>query len=181
MLAHLKYPLIALIALLLNACTSSTVWHGGLTYAPYKLIEARITWIENPKMGIMVYKRGTGNQPIISDADNLNASFIARNMLAQFQHFAVDQLGKELAREGVASGHKVILEIRPEVASVTIGEHHTLTILTTIKERESGKVIWSTSIQSTSNLYLEKNKVLVDQFVDNVVVELRQSGWLIKS
>lgn len=181
MLAHLKYLLMALIALLLNACTSATVWHGGFTYAPYKLIEARIIWIENPKMGIMVYKRAMGNQPMISDADNLNASFIAKNLLTQFQLFAVDQLTKKLASKGVASGNEVILEIRPEVVSVTIGEHHTLTILTTIKERESGKVIWSTSIQSTSNLYLEKNKVLVDQFVDNVVVELRQSGWLIKS
>lgn len=178
MLAHLKYPLIALIALLLNACTSSTVWHGGLTQAPYKLIEARIIWIGNPDMKIMVYKRGTGNQPIISDADNLNASFIARNMLAQFQHFAVDQLGKELAREGVASGHKVILEIRPEVASVTIGEYHTLTTLATIKERESGKAIWSASIQSTSNLFFDKDNVMVGQFVDNAVTELRRSGWL---
>ena len=181
MLAHLKYPLIALIALLLNACTSSVVWHGGLTKAPYKLIEARIIWIENPNMRIMVYKRGMGNQPIISDAENLNASFIARNMLSQFQHFAVDQLGKELAREGVASGHKVILEIRPEVASVTIGEYHTLAILATIKEQESGKAIWSTPIQSTSNLFFDKDNVMVGQFVDNLVVELRQSGWLIES
>jgi len=171
-------PLLALIALLLNACSSSVTWHGGLTQAPYKLTEARITWIENPDMRIMVYKRGMGNQPIISDADNLNASFIARNMLAQFQHLVIDQLGKELAREGVASGHKVIPEIRPEIASVTIGEYQTLTILATIKEQESGKTIWSAPIQTTSNLFFDKDHVMIGQFVDNVVTELRRSGWL---
>jgi len=179
--AHLRHLFLAVVVALLVGCSTSVTWHEGYTKAPYKLTSARVIWVENPSMKMMIQKRAMGAQPTINDADQLNAAYATRYMIEQFQKSVVEQVTAKLAEEGVATGNEITLEITPVVSSVAINEHHTLTTRTTIKEAASNREIWSATIQSTGNFIREDKDIILSNFIDSLVLELKKSGWLIRA
>lgn len=174
----IRLLLVAGVIVWLAGCAgASVVSSHDENFKAARLTSAHVVWVKNPALKINVTKSAVGYQPTIMANEGTAAQIAILTLSSRLEKIVPGKIQEHLTQSGVADKPETTIVVEPLHASYVVGGARTLVLRLTVKEAGADKELWWTTIR-TFGLLSQKDDVLVENFINTAVSEMKKAGWL---